>query len=148
MKALLGEQIRKIREMHNVTQEQIAEELGMSRQRFARIEKGLSDISYDVIVAIANFLEILMKLKSGFGRNIIIFSFSIFRNGIRRNKSNSRRVRNTAVNIVVKIPITSVIANPLIAPVPNQNRIKPINMVVKLESKIAENARLKPRSTA
>ena len=61
MKALLGEQIRKIREMHNVTQEQIAEELGMSRQRFARIEKGLSDISYDVIVSIANFLGISPK---------------------------------------------------------------------------------------
>lgn len=61
MKALLGEQIRKLREMHNVTQEQIAQELGMSRQRFARIEKGLSDISYDVILAIANFLKIHPK---------------------------------------------------------------------------------------
>jgi transcriptional regulator with XRE-family HTH domain len=47
--------------MHHVTQEQIAEELGMSRQRFARIEKGLSDISYDVIVAISDFLKINPK---------------------------------------------------------------------------------------
>lgn len=61
MKALLGEQIRKLREVHNITQEQIAEALGMSRQRFARIEKGLSDISYDTIVAVANFLKIQPK---------------------------------------------------------------------------------------
>ena len=61
MKALIGEQIRKLRETHNVTQEQIAVELGMSRQRFARIEKGLADISYDTIVAIADFLKVSTK---------------------------------------------------------------------------------------
>ena len=61
MKVLLGEQIRKLRELHNVTQEQIAEALGMSRQRFARIEKGLSDISYDTIVAVADFLKVSSK---------------------------------------------------------------------------------------
>ena len=58
MKTLIGEQIRKIREMHNVTQEQMAELLKMTRQRFARIEKGISDISYDTIITIANYLNI------------------------------------------------------------------------------------------
>ena len=61
MKTLIGEQIRKLREAHNVTQEQIAEALGMSRQRFARIEKGLSDVSYDTIVSVASFLKISSK---------------------------------------------------------------------------------------
>lgn len=58
MKILIGEQIRRLREMRSITQEQIAEALGMTRQRFARIEKGLSDISYDTIVSVARFLEI------------------------------------------------------------------------------------------
>lgn len=58
MKLLIGEQIRKLREIHKVTQEEIANALGMSRQRFARIEKGIADISYDHIVAIANYLGV------------------------------------------------------------------------------------------
>ena len=65
MKALIGEQIRNLREIHNVTQEQIAIELGMSRQRFARMEKGLADISYDTIVAIAKFLKVTIKDITG-----------------------------------------------------------------------------------
>ncbi len=58
MKTLIGEQIRKLREAKGITQEQIAERLNMSRQRFARIEKGLSDISYDIILAIAEYLGV------------------------------------------------------------------------------------------
>jgi len=58
MNALIGEQIRTIREKRNVTQEQIADYLGMTRQRFSRIEKGLSDISYDIIVRIAEYLKV------------------------------------------------------------------------------------------
>ena len=45
MKLLIGEQIRKLREARKVTQEEISDALGMSRQRFARIEKGITDIS-------------------------------------------------------------------------------------------------------
>lgn len=58
MKLLIGEQIRKLREARKVTQEEISEALGMSRQRFARIEKGVADISYDHILAIASYLDI------------------------------------------------------------------------------------------
>lgn len=58
MKFLIGEQIRKLREARKVTQEEISDALGMSRQRFARIEKGIADISYDNIVAIAEYLRI------------------------------------------------------------------------------------------
>ncbi len=61
MKTLIGEQIRKLREAKGITQEQIAEKLNMSRQRFARIEKGLSDISYDVILAVADYLGVSTK---------------------------------------------------------------------------------------
>lgn len=58
MKTLIGEQIRKLREAQKKTQEEIASALGMSRQRFARIEKGIVDISYDNIVSIAKYLNV------------------------------------------------------------------------------------------
>jgi len=58
MKALIGEQIRRLREARKVTQEDISIALGMSRQRFARIEKGAADISYDLIVAVAEYLSV------------------------------------------------------------------------------------------
>ena len=63
-------------------------------------------------------------------------------------RSKSRRVRNTAVNSVVKIPIASVMAKLLMAPEPCQNRMRATKSVVMLESKIAENALLKPMLTA
>lgn len=58
MKILIGEQIRKLRELNKVTQEEIADALGMTRQRFARIEKGISDISYETILKIADYLKV------------------------------------------------------------------------------------------
>lgn len=58
MKLLIGEQIRKLREARKVTQEDISYALGMTRQRFARIEKGIADISYDNILAIAKYLNV------------------------------------------------------------------------------------------
>lgn len=61
MKALIGEQIKKIREQNGISQEEISAVLGMSRQRFARIEKGISDVSYDTIVSIANYFKIETK---------------------------------------------------------------------------------------
>lgn len=58
MKTLIGEQIRRLRETRRITQEEISTALGMTRQRFARIEKGHSDISYETIIAIAKYLDI------------------------------------------------------------------------------------------
>ncbi len=58
MRAIIGDQIRKLREARKITQEEIAEKLSMTRQRFARIEKGHSDISYDIILSIAEIFSI------------------------------------------------------------------------------------------
>jgi transcriptional regulator with XRE-family HTH domain len=56
MNAILGARIRSIREAKAITQEQIAEKLNWSRQKYARLEKGLIDISYASISAIAQIL--------------------------------------------------------------------------------------------
>ena len=47
---------------------------------------------------------------------------------------------NTAVKNEIKIPIINVVAKPRIGPVPKLNKIIPVMIDVKLESKIAEKA--------
>ena len=54
--------------------------------------------------------------------------------------SITRRVANTAVKNEQQIPITKVTAKPRMGPEPNRIRMIPVMMVVKLESKMAENA--------
>ena len=58
------------------------------------------------------------------------------------------RVMNTAVRNEEAIPIINVTAKPLIAPIPKKANITPTIIVVKLASKIAENAFLYPSSIA
>ena len=58
MNELLGNRIRILRESLNMTQESVAEKLSMSRQRYARIEKGINDISYDFILKLSSVLGI------------------------------------------------------------------------------------------
>ncbi len=55
---------------------------------------------------------------------------------------NTRRLRYTAVKNEQMRPIISVVAKPLIGPVPKSSRITPVMMEVRLESKIAEKALL------
>ena len=47
---------------------------------------------------------------------------------------------NTAVKKEIKIPIIKVVAKPRIGPVPKLNRMIPVIIDVRLESKIAEKA--------
>ena len=47
---------------------------------------------------------------------------------------------NTAVKKDTRIPIINVLAKPRIGPVPKLNRMIPVMMDVRFESKIAENA--------
>lgn len=58
MNEVLGSRIRILRESSNMTQENVAEKLSMSRQRYARIEKGISDISYDFILKVSTVLGV------------------------------------------------------------------------------------------
>lgn len=58
MNTILGGRIRVLRESKALTQEQVAEKMNCTRQKYARIEKGLIDISYSSITTIANILGI------------------------------------------------------------------------------------------
>ena len=55
--------------------------------------------------------------------------------------SNTRRVTTRAVNIEMQTPAVRVIAKPRTGPVPTTNRMTPVMIVVRLESRIAVKAR-------
>lgn len=58
MNAILGARIKSLRESKGLTQEQIADKMDCSRQKYARLEKGLLDISYANIAIIAQVLGV------------------------------------------------------------------------------------------
>jgi len=58
MNIVLGARIRTLRESKGLTQEQIADKMNCTRQKYARIEKGLTDISYASLNTIAQVLGI------------------------------------------------------------------------------------------
>ena len=61
MNAVLGARIKSLRESKGLTQEQIAEKMNCTRQKYARLEKGLLDISYSSISIIAQVLGVKIE---------------------------------------------------------------------------------------
>lgn len=58
MSYAIGRRINEIRLEKKINQEEIANVLGISRQKFARIENGQSDISYDMLLKTADFFAV------------------------------------------------------------------------------------------
>lgn len=57
MNAIIGARIKSLREAKGFTQEQVSEKMNCSRQKYARLEKGLIDISFASISVIAQILS-------------------------------------------------------------------------------------------
>ena len=60
----IGRKICEIRTEKKVSQEEIAAQLGISRQRFSRIENGQSEISYAMLEKAAEYLAVPVKERS------------------------------------------------------------------------------------
>lgn len=58
MNELLGGRIKALRNAKNFTQEQIADQIGVSRQKYARIENGTNNITLDILSKIAKALDV------------------------------------------------------------------------------------------
>lgn len=58
MSYAIGKRINEIRTQKKISQENIASVLGISRQRFARIENGQSEISYTMIQKAADYFAV------------------------------------------------------------------------------------------
>ncbi|MCD8106032.1 MAG: helix-turn-helix domain-containing protein [Lachnospiraceae bacterium] len=61
MNEKLGTRIRAMRNARNLTQEQLAEAIGVSRQKYARIENGTNNITLDILTKIAKILDITVN---------------------------------------------------------------------------------------
>ena len=70
MNVILGSRIRSLRETKGFTQEQVADQMSCSRQKYARIEKGLIDISYASLNSIAQIFSISVdEITSSLNKN-------------------------------------------------------------------------------
>ena len=58
MNELLGGRIKALRCAANFTQEQVADRIGISRQKYARIEGGTNNITFEVLTQIAGVLGV------------------------------------------------------------------------------------------
>jgi transcriptional regulator with XRE-family HTH domain len=58
MNEMLGSRIKALRIAKNFTQEQIADQIGVSRQKYARIESGVNSITLDILSKVAEVLDV------------------------------------------------------------------------------------------
>lgn len=61
MNELLGNRIKVLRCARNYTQEYMADHIGVSRQKYARIESGKNSITLDILSKTASVLGVLVK---------------------------------------------------------------------------------------
>ena len=61
MSYAIGSRIKELRNIHKISQEEMAELLNTTRQRYSRLEKGQIDISYIIIKKIADHLGVSVK---------------------------------------------------------------------------------------
>lgn len=58
MDEILGSRIKALRIARSLTQEQVADQIGVSRQKYARIESGVNSITLDILSKIAGIFEV------------------------------------------------------------------------------------------
>lgn len=58
MNEILGGRIKALRNAKNFTQEQVADQIGISRQKYARIESGVNSITLDILSRVAEVLGV------------------------------------------------------------------------------------------
>ena len=58
MNELLGSRIKAYRKANNLTQEEVASQIGVSRQKYARIEAGLNSITLEILSKISAVLGV------------------------------------------------------------------------------------------
>lgn len=58
MNEKLGGRIKALRSAKSFTQEQVADQIGVSRQKYARIESGANSITLDILSKVATVLDV------------------------------------------------------------------------------------------
>lgn len=58
MNTILGKRICNLRKERDYTQEYVAKQIGMSRQKYARLESGMGNITLDTLVKLAELFDV------------------------------------------------------------------------------------------
>lgn len=66
MKVNIGKSLKELRKLNGLTQQQVADSLGISRVNYTRYETGASNPDYDTLLALAIFFDV--SLDYIFGR--------------------------------------------------------------------------------
>src|SRR5689334_14580122 len=82
---VIGNNIKKIRELRNLTQEYMANQLGMSQAGYSKIENGTNDVTFSKIEEIAAILKVSPEELVAFDSQKYFNSF----NNVRGNNNGS-----------------------------------------------------------
>lgn len=85
MATSIKNKIKSIRELKNYTQEYMAKQLGVTQAGYSKIEKGITVLSYEKLVAIAHILEVSVEDIISFDRHRYFNSF----NNVKGNNNGS-----------------------------------------------------------
>lgn len=88
---LLGQKIKKLRELKNLTQEHLAIELGLSQSAYSKIETGEADVPYSRLEQIAKVLELKPE-------DIITFHEHVVFNVMHNTTGNGMVVHNASLS--------------------------------------------------
>lgn len=55
---MLSSRIKALRSAINFTQEQVADQIGVSRQKYSRIESGINSVTLDILFKVAEVLDV------------------------------------------------------------------------------------------
>jgi len=97
---LIGQKIRKLRELKNFTQEYMASELGLNQSAYSRIENGTTDIPFSKIEKIASLLEIKPEDLISFNEQMV-FNVMNNQNGQNGLVINNNHLSDTEKNLYI-----------------------------------------------
>lgn len=78
----IGTKIRKIRELKNLTQEHVAQKLGIAQNSYSRYENPETDIKPDFLKQIAEILEVTPEQIHGFDESQIFNNHGTMENSV------------------------------------------------------------------
>ena len=68
---ILGHKIKKLRELKDLTQEYMAQELGLNQSAYSKIESGVSDVSFSKLEKIATVLGLKLEDILSFNEQMV-----------------------------------------------------------------------------
>ncbi len=95
------ENIRQLREKNKLSQDDMAEKLGMSKNGYGKIERGQSDLSLTRLEQIANIFEIDVTELIKTSDKEMAFIIGENHGGVMQNNYNSEQVEIEKLNLII-----------------------------------------------